>query len=217
MSPRGEVVFFSSLGGELAIGDNVFFNNHCSVTCFGKIEIGDNTFFGEGVKMYDHNHKHEFRENGLYAFPTEFKIGQIKIGKNCWVASNVTILNNVTIGDSVIVGAGCLVYKTVPSNTIVMEGRTYLQTGKTRRFIAGCPIAVRSRATPALRGLARPTLGSGLRPVADENPVFGPPERYRAERGFSDQRLHFPKQGLAFGSHLFVINGDVEKAEPLRR
>jgi acetyltransferase-like isoleucine patch superfamily enzyme len=112
---------FQLFGGELAIGNNVFFNNHCSVTCFGKIEIGDNTFFGEGVKMYDHNHKHEFRGNGLYAFPTEFKIGQIKIGKNCWVASNVTILNNVTIGDSVIVGAGCLIYKTVPSNTIVMR------------------------------------------------------------------------------------------------
>ncbi len=112
---------FQLFGGELAIGNNVFFNNHCSVTCLGKIEIGDNTFFGEGVKMYDHNHKHEFRENGLYAFPTEFKIGQITIGRNCWVASNVTILNNVTIGDNVIVGAGCLVHKAVPSNTIVMR------------------------------------------------------------------------------------------------
>ena len=112
---------FQLFGGHLVIGDNVFFNNHCSVTCFGKIEIGDNTFFGEGVKMYDHNHKHEFRETGLYAFPTEFKIGQIKIGRNCWVATNVTILNNVTIGDNVIVGAGCLIHKAVPSNTIVMR------------------------------------------------------------------------------------------------
>ena len=112
---------FQLFGGELTIGDNVFFNNHCSVTCLGKIEIGDNTFFGEGVKMYDHNHKHEFRETGLYAFPTEFKIGQIKIGRNCWVASNVTILHNVTIGDNVIVGANCLIHKAVPSNTIVMR------------------------------------------------------------------------------------------------
>jgi acetyltransferase-like isoleucine patch superfamily enzyme len=112
---------FQLFGGHLVIGDNVFFNNHCSVTCLGKIEIGDNTFFGEGVKMYDHNHKHEFRETGLYAFPTEFKIGQIKIGRNCWVATNVTILNNVTIGDNVIVGAGCLIHKAVPSNTIVMR------------------------------------------------------------------------------------------------
>ena len=112
---------FQLFGGQLIIGDNVFFNNHCSVTCFGNIEIGDNTFFGEGVKMYDHNHKHEFRETGLYAFPTEFKIGQIKIGSNCWVASNVTILNNVTIGDNVIVGAGCLIHKDVASNTIVMR------------------------------------------------------------------------------------------------
>ena len=112
---------FQLFGGHLVIGDNVFFNNHCSVTCMGRIEIGENTFFGESVKMYDHNHKHEFRESGLYAFPTDFKIGEIKIGRNCWVASNVTILSNVTIGDNVIVGAGCLVHKAVPSNTIVMR------------------------------------------------------------------------------------------------
>jgi acetyltransferase-like isoleucine patch superfamily enzyme len=74
---------FQLFGGHLVIGDNVFFNNHCSVTCMGKIEIGGNAFF-EGVKMYHHNHKHEFRESGLYACPTDFKIGQIKIGRNCW-------------------------------------------------------------------------------------------------------------------------------------
>ena len=112
---------FQLFGGHLIIGDNVFFNNHCSVTCFGKIEIGDHTFFGEGVKMYDHNHKHEFRPDGLHAFPNEFKVGEIKIGRNCWIATNVTILNNVTIGDNVIVGAGCLIHKSVPSNTIVMR------------------------------------------------------------------------------------------------
>ena len=111
---------FQLFGGHLVIGDNVFFNNHCSVTCLGKIEIGDNTFFGEGVKMYDHNHKHEFRETGLYAFPTDFKIGH-QDWKKLLGASNVTILNNVTIGDNVIVGAGCLIHKTVPSNTIVMR------------------------------------------------------------------------------------------------
>jgi acetyltransferase-like isoleucine patch superfamily enzyme len=105
----------------LTISDNVFFNNHCSISCLGKVEIGEGTFFGEGVKMYDHNHKYEFRKDGLYPFPNEFTVGEIKIGRNCWLASNVTILSNVTIGDNVIVGAGCLIYKSVPSNTIVMR------------------------------------------------------------------------------------------------
>jgi hypothetical protein len=50
----------------------------CSVSCFGKIAIEDGPFFAEGVKMYDHNRKHEFRKEGLYAFPTEFKVGEIK-------------------------------------------------------------------------------------------------------------------------------------------
>ena len=53
--------------------------------------------------------------------------------------------------------------------------------------------------------------------IAYKNPVLRSPERYRAELGFADQRLHFPKQILAFGSHLFVINGDVEKTDSLGR
>ena len=71
------------------------------------------------MKIYDH--QHGFRKEGLYAFPTEFKVCEIKIGRNCWLATNVTILNNVTIGDNVIVGAGCLIQKSVPANTIVMR------------------------------------------------------------------------------------------------
>ena len=113
------------------------------------------------------------RGNGLFAFPTEFKIGQIKIGRNCWVASNVTILNNVTIGDNVIVGAGCLIHKAVPSNTIVMR-KEELIFKQAIRFVAAvspppCDASVGG-------GSPRPTYRSGIPLVADENPVFGSPE-----------------------------------------
>ena len=87
----------------------------------GKISIGSDSFFGEGIKMYDHNHKYEFRDGRLYPLPLDFKVGEISIGRNCWIASNVTILSNVTIGDNVIIGAGCLIHKPVPPGTIVMR------------------------------------------------------------------------------------------------
>jgi acetyltransferase-like isoleucine patch superfamily enzyme len=112
---------FQLFGGKLLIGNNVFFNNYCCITCQGRIEIGDNTFCGEGVKIYDHNHKYEFREAKLQVAPLEFSVGKITIGKNCWIASNVIVLNNVTIGDNVIIGGGCLIHKSIPSNTIVMH------------------------------------------------------------------------------------------------
>jgi len=104
----------------LIIHENVFFNNYCSVNCLGSIEIGENSMFGEGVKMYDHNHKNYYDSNNtLQILKGELTVSPIAIGKNCWISSNVTILKGVEIGDNVIIGANCLVYKSVPSNTVV--------------------------------------------------------------------------------------------------
>ena len=81
------------------------------------IEIGDGTIFGENVKVYDHNHLYKntsisIKEQGYSSAP-------IKIGKHCWIASNVVILKGVTIGDNCVIGAGCVVYKDVPANSIL--------------------------------------------------------------------------------------------------
>jgi acetyltransferase-like isoleucine patch superfamily enzyme len=103
----------------LTIKPSVFFNNYCSINCLGKIEIGGHTLFGEGVKIYDHNHAYFFDEKKLVVERDKFKIGSIRIGDNCWIGSNVVILNNVEIGDNVIIGAGCLIHKSIPSNSIV--------------------------------------------------------------------------------------------------
>jgi acetyltransferase-like isoleucine patch superfamily enzyme len=43
--------------GKVSIGDNCFFNNNCSINSLGEVSIGDGCIFGEGVKIYDHNHR----------------------------------------------------------------------------------------------------------------------------------------------------------------
>jgi acetyltransferase-like isoleucine patch superfamily enzyme len=102
----------------LSIGEEVFFNNNCSINCLDKIEIGSGTIFGEGVKLYDHNHK--YTTNPIISISKDqFNTAPILIGKNCWIGSNVTILKGVTIGDNVIIGANCLIYESIPSNSIV--------------------------------------------------------------------------------------------------
>lgn len=101
----------------LIINNGVFFNNYCSINCLDKIEIGSNSIFGEGVKIYDHNHK--YTSEPFKIEKGEFTTAPISIGKNCWVGSNVTILKGVTIGDNVIIGANCLIFKSIPSNSIV--------------------------------------------------------------------------------------------------
>ncbi len=107
-------------GAVLEIGDNVFMNNFCSVNCLDKISIGENTLFGENVKLYDHNHAIE--KNPTFKIShTEFTKAPIRIGKNCWLGSNVTVLKGVKIGDNCIIGAGCTIYKDVPENTTVIN------------------------------------------------------------------------------------------------
>ena len=103
---------------ELIIGNGVFLNNYCSINCLERIEIGDDTLFGEGVKLYDHNHQYSTDPEFIVEHQ-KFNTAPIKIGRNCWLGSNVTVLKGVTIGDHVIVGAGVLVYKDIPANSIV--------------------------------------------------------------------------------------------------
>ncbi len=123
---RSYCSFLVGNSAELILGNNVFMNNYCSVNCLEKIEIGENTLFGEGVKLYDHNHEYSTKPE----FKVEhqrFRTAPIKIGKNCWLGSNVTILKGVTIGDNTIIGAGCLIYKNVPANTIIKNKTETIQ------------------------------------------------------------------------------------------
>ena len=110
--------------GKVIIGNNVFFNNYCSINANEQITIGDGTQFGENVKVYDHNHCYKdvdvpIKEQGFTTAP-------ISIGKHCWIGSNVVILKGVTIGDNCVIGAGCIIYKDVPANTVVVNKQELL-------------------------------------------------------------------------------------------
>lgn len=107
----------TSLHGQLEIKRGVFFNCGCLIGCRDHIIIGENCLFGPNVKIFDHNHIYKdalkpIKQQGFTTSP-------IKIGDNCWIASDVTILKGVTIGNHCIIGAGCIIYKDVPPNTVV--------------------------------------------------------------------------------------------------
>jgi len=44
----------------------------------------------------------------------------VHLGRNVWIASNVTVLPGAHIGDNAIIGAGSIVTKDVPANVIAM-------------------------------------------------------------------------------------------------
>ena len=114
--------------GRLVIGNNTFLNNFVTINCLDHIVIGDNCLFGEGVKLYDHNHK--YHNSHEIITKQGYTSGQITIGNNCWIGSNVIILKGVKIGDNVIIGANVLVFKDIPPNHIVKSQPPVIESYK---------------------------------------------------------------------------------------
>ena len=108
--------FIKINGGSIKIGKGCFFNNNCSINSLGSVEIGDDCIFGENVKIYDHNHNYGI---GKITSKSGYSIGKVKIKDNVWIGSNVTILKDVVIGKNVVIGANCLIYKSIPDNSVV--------------------------------------------------------------------------------------------------
>lgn len=117
-------VFINLNGGTMEIGNDVFFNNGCSINCHKSIKIGDNTIFGENVLIYDHDHK--FNLNDDLVRKLGFISQEVIIGSNVWVGSNVVILKGVTIGENSVIAAGSIVTKNIPKNTLFYQSRISL-------------------------------------------------------------------------------------------
>jgi len=122
VSFRNYVHILVQENASLEIGNHFFMNNFCSINCLDHISIGDHTLFGEGVKLYDHNHAYESLPD-FKIHHSKFTTAPIKIGKNCWLGSNVTVLKGVTVGDNCIIGAECTIHKDIPPNTTVVNNQ----------------------------------------------------------------------------------------------
>lgn len=99
--------------GICKIGNSVFFNHNCSITCIEKIEIGDNCNFANNVVIVDHDHK-----LGKFGVEKGYTSSSIQIGENVWVGANSVILRGVTIGEGAVIAAGAVVNSDIPSNEI---------------------------------------------------------------------------------------------------
>lgn len=106
---------FHVSSGKLILHDGVFINNSCSFNCMERIEMGSGTMMGEGVRFYDHDHIYTAEKIEKWQWTT----APIRVGRDCWIGSNVTILKGVTIGDNTIIGAGCLIRNDIPANSVV--------------------------------------------------------------------------------------------------
>lgn len=103
----------------LNLSDNVGIGSNSMIVCHKNISIGENTILGPNVYIYDHDHK--FSNERIMR--KEYNIGEVNIGKNCWIGTGCIILKGTTIGDNCVIGAGTLLKGNYPPGSIIMNKR----------------------------------------------------------------------------------------------
>ncbi len=107
----------NDLGDKIIIGDSVGIGEYASLGGAGGLEIGSECIVGPYLSCHPENHNYldlniAIRHQGVNR-------KGIKIGKNCWIGSKVSILDGVQLGNGCIIAAGAVVTKSFPDNAII--------------------------------------------------------------------------------------------------
>ena len=105
-----EPPFYCDYGGNISLGEDVYFNFNCVVLDVARVTVGARSMFGPAVQIYTATHplSAEERRSGLEA-------GQpITIGEDVWVGGAAVICPGVSIGSRSVIGAGSVVTRDIP-------------------------------------------------------------------------------------------------------
>ncbi len=108
---------FNNLGEHIKIGNNVGLGEFAYLGGAGGLEIGDDTIIGQYLSCHPENHIATDLTIPIRLQGVTRK--GIKIGKNCWIGSKVTILDGVEIGDGCIIAAGAVLTKSFPKHVVI--------------------------------------------------------------------------------------------------
>lgn len=111
---RGPLYLKSVNGGKITIGEDVFFNHNCSVTCAEDIIIGNHCMFANNLVVIDHDH-----EIGKAGVMDTLISKPIIIEDRVWCGANVTITKGVHVGAGAVIAANAVVVKDVEAHTVV--------------------------------------------------------------------------------------------------
>ncbi len=93
-------------GGILEFGDQVYVGHGTTIACAQSITISTDTLIGDLITIRDMNHRRQLdiplRHSGIETYP-------VRIGRNCWLGSKVTMTAGAEIGDEVTVAANAVV------------------------------------------------------------------------------------------------------------
>lgn len=105
-------------GGAILIGDRVMSNDGVilNASVGGRIEVGADSLIGPNVVLRSASHR--FDDPGRLIRDQGHVTGDIRIGRDVWLAANVTVLPDVTIGDGAVIAAGAVVSRDIPAYAV---------------------------------------------------------------------------------------------------
>lgn len=118
---QGPIYF--DYGINIAMGKNCYANFNFTVLDCCPVNIGDDVMIGPNVSLLTPMHPFLPEERNIKQRPDgtlydDEYAKPITIGKNCWLAGNVTVIGGVTIGEGSVIGAGSVVTKDIPKNSL---------------------------------------------------------------------------------------------------
>lgn len=106
-----------ALGSHIHIGERVGIGEFAYLGGAGGLDIGDHCIIGQYFSCHPENHVcHD--PHSLIRLQGVTRKG-IKIERNCWIGSKVTILDGVHIGEGSVIAAGAVVNKSFPANSVI--------------------------------------------------------------------------------------------------
>jgi acetyltransferase-like isoleucine patch superfamily enzyme len=120
-SHQRTVLATNSSRGKILIGNNVGISGS-NIVSETEITIGDSTIIGSNCLIIDTDFHPMAAKNRRHS-KKGVRSKSIKIGKNVFVGTRSIILPGVIIGDNTIIGAGSVVRRSVPANSIYVDGK----------------------------------------------------------------------------------------------
>jgi acetyltransferase-like isoleucine patch superfamily enzyme len=107
----------NDLGAHIRIGDHVGIGEYAYLGGAGGLEIGSDCIIGQYFSCHPENHAYHDLARPIRLQGVQ-RLG-IRIGRDCWIGSKVTVLDGVDIGDGCVVAAGAVVTRSFPPHSVI--------------------------------------------------------------------------------------------------
>jgi acetyltransferase-like isoleucine patch superfamily enzyme len=104
--------------GTLSIGDKCVLARDVSINCYLDVEIGDSTLVADNVYISDFDHN--FADLTVPIKDQGIAKSRVRIGRDVWLGTKVTIARGVEIGEGSVVGANAVVTKDLPGYCVAV-------------------------------------------------------------------------------------------------